>query len=93
RLFELDNYKNRNTEREDNSDVDIPKYVILYKDDKKRIILYFKNFFDPINADLSEQITDNFNLEFKNQKEFADFLLNQIKTKEKKFSLRQYKKI
>ncbi|CAG8581634.1 24728_t:CDS:2 [Racocetra persica] len=85
-LFELDNYKNRNTEGEDNSDVDIPKHVILYKDDKKRIISYFKNFFDPINADLSKQITDNFNLEFKNQKEFADFLLNQIETKGKKFN-------
>ncbi|RIB25777.1 hypothetical protein C2G38_2066661 [Gigaspora rosea] len=93
RLFELDNYKNRNTEGEDDSDVDIPKHVILYKNDKKRIISYFKNFFDPINADLSEQITDDFNLEFKNQEEFSDFLLNQIETKGKKFSLGQYKKI
>ncbi|CAG8813571.1 12522_t:CDS:1, partial [Racocetra persica] len=72
--------------------VDIPKHVILYKNDKKRIISYFKNFFDPINADLSEQITDDFNLEFKNREEFANFLLNQIETKGKKF-LEQYKKI
>ncbi|CAG8490472.1 12878_t:CDS:2 [Racocetra fulgida] len=43
--------------------------------------------------DLPEQITDEFDMEFKCQEEFADFLLTQIETKERKFSLGQYKKI
>ncbi|KAF0399014.1 hypothetical protein F8M41_009797 [Gigaspora margarita] len=93
RLFELNHYKNRSTEGEDNFVVEIPQYVILHKDDKKNIISYFKNFFDPINADLHKQITDKFDIEFKCYEEFADFILKQIEAKERKFSLGQYKKI
>ncbi|KAF0490028.1 hypothetical protein F8M41_021994 [Gigaspora margarita] len=73
--------------------IDILQYVILRKDDKKNIISYFKNLFEPINADLPKQITDEFDMEFKYQEEFANFLLKQIETKERKFSLGQYKKI
>ncbi|CAG8534615.1 16347_t:CDS:1, partial [Cetraspora pellucida] len=55
--------------------VDILKHVILRKDDKN-IISYL---FDPISADLPEQIAD---LEFKGKEVFSDFLLKQIETKE-----------